>query len=540
MNKTGVWLLGLLLFVCVGCEDGGLPSRHTNELTYALWSAPKGNFAPQLIEDDYDGMIVELMFESLLMTTPESAFKGVLATSWFVSEDQKSVVFKLRKGVVWHDGERFDAEDVAFTLYYMANCAYSDKLYDAVDYIRGVEAYKAGRSRQIEGIRIIDSHTIEVTSENIYAPMLEHLGGIRIFPEHIWKNVDPGDEKTWQELLKEPIGTGPYQLADFDLDLKITMRRNPNYWGGTPKIETFSFLVLNAYASQVKMLYGELDMMQVTSMAPDVIKWCEVNGLSMQEVQYHSFQSITLNNTHPVLSDLHIRRAMAMAVDRQLIVDTLLFGHGELINTVYPKTFSAHPSETLLVSYAYNSEAAVAELIYKGGYRYQNGKLYKDSQPVELTLLYPTGNKARELSAPIIQENLEAIGMTVHLERVTFSGMMQRLERGDYDMALIGYGIQRDSDVSRLFASEAIGKGNYSRYSSRELDALLDAGVATFDEEERKAVYGDVAVWLNRELPVLFLYNWREGRILSKRLKGVECHPYYYFYNCHKWYFEED
>jgi len=541
--KKILWLILILLFV--GCEDQSVKQHitaednHENELRYALWSAPSGVFAPQYELGDYDGTIISLAYESLVMVNPMDEYEGILAENWEISEDSKSITFYLRENVKWHDGKPFTAEDVAFSIYYLADPDYTGSMHYLVTPIKGVKAYRERQVSEIDGIEIIDSHTIKLSTNTIYAPILEHIGAVRIFPKHIWQDVKVAEALNNESLLLETIGTGPYILESAVLDQYVTMKRNKDYWGGKPNIEYITFEVMNSDTAKIKMINNELDFMQITTMDPNELNLFEDAGLSIQEVDYNSFQSIVINNEHSILKDVNIRKAIARAIDRELLVDTLIFGHGAIANTVYREEHSAYPGDNQLDFYRYNPDQAIEDMIHKANLKYQNGILYNDNEPIELTLIYPSGNKARELSAPIIQENLDNIGIKVNLEKVEFSELIKRMISGDYDMGLIGTGFDLDPDISRFFSTETIDNGNYSRFSNVELDALLSEGVKNLDNSERAEIYKEVAIILNDQLPVIFLYHWSEGRVLSNRLKGITCYPYNHFYDVHNWYLEQ-
>lgn len=550
MNRILINILVVML-VITGCSIGDLSitadkvtidenvGEKKDSLKYALWSAPSGKFIPPLVTNDYDGVVAKLAYEPLVIINPKDEYEGMLAESWEISDDYMTIKFHLREGITWHDGEAFTADDVKFTYEFIADPAYTGDNFYALSAISGIKDYKDGKVEEISGINVIDDYTVSISTSEVYAPFLEHIGGIKIIPEHVWRDVDVSSASQKTEMLKNTIGTGPYTVKKFLPNQYVEMTRFNQYWGGTPNIEEIIFQVVNQETAQVKMFSGEIGFMPISSMNPDDLRLYEDAGLQIQEVSYTSFQQMGVNCADELLSDKYVRQAFACAIDRESIVQTLLFGHANVANTAYPPFFWSYPGDSALDSYEYDPERAISILTEQVGWEYNEGIMYANGKPVELTLIYPTGNKARELSAPVIQENLGNIGINIKLEIMEFATMISRLEKGDFQLFLLGTGIGADPDVTNLFSTNVVGKRNYYRYSNPELDELLLKGVNYISQEERKPIYNRVAEILNDELPTIFLYNWSEGRIISKDLKGVNCFAFSNFYKVQDWYFEK-
>lgn len=550
MNKILIIILAATL-VFTGCSlgdfytisDKNIKEEYVTEkedvLKYALWSAPTGNFTPPFVTSDYDGVVANLAHEPLVSINPYEIYEGMLAKAWEISHDYKTIVFHLREGVTWHDGELFTAKDVKFTYEFIADPAYTGEKFYALSAIKGIQDYKDGNATEISGINVIDEYTISISTSEVYAPFLEHIGGIRIIPEHVWKEVDIASAPQNTEMLRNTIGTGPYSVETFISDQYVQMESFDDYWGGAPNIEKLIFQVVNQEIAQVQMFNGEIGFMPISSMNPDDLRLYEDAGLEIQEVLYTSFQQMGINCADELLNNKYVRQAFACAIDRQNIVETLLFGHANVANTAYPAFYWSYPGDDAIDEYIYDPERAISILTEKAGWEYNEGIMYANKLPVELTLIYPSGNKARELSAPVIQENLGNIGIDVKLEIMEFSTMISRLKDGEFDMFLLGSGIGSDPDVTNLFSTSSIGNGNYYRYSNTKLDELLLKGVHYISQEDRMPIYNQIGEILNDELPTIFLYNWSEGRVISKNLKGVNCFAFSNFYKVQNWYIEE-
>ena len=507
----------------------------------ALWSAPAGIFNPVLLGDDYDGAVAGLIYEPLVEMNPKFEFESGLAEKWEISEDSKSITFYLRKDVKWHDGQPFTAEDVKYTFEFISDPGYAGNKFSQISPISGANDYKEGKSDSIKGIEVIDDHTIKITTDEVFAPFLDKIAGIDVIPQHIWSKIEVSKALESTDILRNPVGTGPFKFEKFVPDQYVTVEKNEEYWAGAPKIDSIVLQVVNQDTAQAQMLSGEIDFMQLSSMNPDDLALYEDAGIQIQEVFYTSFQQIGVNIRNPLLADKKVRQALTYAIDRQGIVDSLLHGHGNVANTTYPPFFWSYPGDEAINAYDYSPEKAIEILTKEVGWEYKDGKMYADGKPVKFSLVYPTGNKARELSAPVIQENLKNIGIELDLQIMEFATMLAKVkDEKAFDLFLLGSGIGADPDVRNNFSTEAIETGsNYMGYSNTELDKLFEEGVKYIEIEKRKPIYFEAAKIINEDMPVIFLYNWSEGRAIAPKLKGVQSFAFGSYYKVNEWYIEK-
>lgn len=509
-------------------------------LRWASLAAPSGEFNPLLKTDDYNAYITGVIFESLVNLSPEMEFEGLLAKSWEVSEDSKSVVFHLREGVKWHDGEPFTADDVKFTYEFIADPEYTGVQSSQISEIKGVKERKEGTATELEGVEVIDPYTIRITTGEVYAPFLANISSsIAIIPKHIWSKVAMADVDSATELLRNPIGTGPFKMSEFVPDRYTIVEKNTDYWNGEAKLDKIVFQVVNPETVLAQMLNDELDYLEIHTIDPDDIKMYKDAGFTFEEVQTTSYQMMVPNNQDPIINNKWLRQALTYAIDRQGIVDTILHGFGNVGTQIYPPHFWAYPGDSEINMYEYNPEEAIKLLTEKLGWEYKNNKMLMAGKPVKFKLIYPSGNKARELSAPIIQENLKKIGIEMDIEMMEFATMLEKLANQSadaFEFSLLGIGLGTDPDATKLLHSDYIFNGlNFSRYSNPELDKLLDEGMRYLDIEQRRPIYKEVSKLINEEMPNIYLYNFNYGMIKSPKLKGKNPHPNSFSYNAVNW-----
>ena len=192
-----------------------------------------------------------------------------------------------------------------------------------------------------------------------------------------------------------------------------------------------------------------------------------------------------------------------------------------------------------LNEYKYDTEKAKELIASVDGYSYKGDKLYYNGKPVKLSLKYPTGNKVREASAPLIQQNLKAIGIEVELLIMEFGTLIeQAIDNHDFELYLMGWGLSVDPDSTGIWHSSLVGPGgwNISGFVNEKSDELLAKGTNTLDQKEREKIYNEWALLLNEEMPTVFLYSMVEGRAYNPKVKGLQLFPYGDFYDIHNIY----
>jgi peptide/nickel transport system substrate-binding protein len=508
---------------------------------YAVWSSPKGVFLPALSNDSYNYDTISLVFEPLLRLNPKLQLEKCLATSYTISKDKKTVTFKLRNNVKWHDGQPFTAEDVQYTFEFMGNADYSGPYGSFIKPIVGADKFKNKQSQHIEGIKVIDAYTISFTTSNVYANALLNFGNsIRIMPKHIWEKVAVKDAAKAAELLKNPVGTGPFKMSKFVPDQYVELVANDKYWGGSPIINKIIIQVANQDTAQAQMLNGEIDFMTISQMNKDDLKLYKDNKIQVQTVHSNSYQFMGMNNELEIFKDVKVRRALNYAVNRASMVKDILNGYGVIATNPYRPDFWA--SANGLNQFKYNPNTAIG-LLKQAGWEYRTKEklMYRNGKPVEFSLVYPSGDKPREAAAAVIQQNLKAIGIQVDLQIMEFNTALSKIQKGTYELCLMGMGgSPGDPDITRFFGSSAIPPNglNLCRIKNKTLDQLLKTGQNFVAVKDQKTIYNEVSKLINQEVPAVFLYFQDAGKAINGKLNGVQCFGGgNNFYNVEKWYF---
>lgn len=500
-------------------------------------SSPSGIFNPLYSNDDYTAYVTSLIFESLVTLDEKANLVPKLAESWEVSEDSKTVTFHLFENIKWSDGEPFTAEDVKFTLDTMADKNFTGLNSTYIQQIVGYEEKHDGTADGLSGVQVVDNYTISITTKEIYASLYEKIGrNIKIIAKHVWQDIPVADFEKNTELIKNPVGTGPFVLTEYVPDQYSVLEKNEQYYKGTPKLDKIIVQVVNPDTAQAQFLNNELDVIRVESLNPDDIKIYEDAGFEIRSNLLNAYQHMVINFNDPLLSNQDFRQAMAYAINREGIVSSLLYGYGNVANTIFTKEFFAYPGDDKLNDYAYDPEKAIEILTEKVGLEFKDGTLYENGSPVSLKLIYPSGNKAREGAATVIQQNFKEIGIDLKLELVEFAtltSILQERSKDNFQLALLGNGFGADADVTQNVGTG--GSNNHSQYSNAKVDELLKEGLKSLDNGERAPIYKEIAEILNDELPVIYLYNWERFTILTPKLKNVYITTYSFYDGAENW-----
>ncbi|MDO4357680.1 MAG: ABC transporter substrate-binding protein [Clostridia bacterium] len=549
-----IFTVVLAMTLCLCIPSSALALGDT--LNWGVYSAPKGFFMSGIYDAMYDLYVLELTQDPLFLQdtkADEQVFRPRLAESWEVSEDGMEYVFHLRSDVKWHDGEPFTADDVIFD--FTSFCDYRmnannyltmfSNIAGAPEYYEYTRALSEGTEPEtvvegVSGLEKIDDYTFKITLGTFYAPFMTSLSNLNIFAKHIWEDI-PID--TWRtcDTLKTPMGTGPYKFVKYEQDQYVTFEANPDYYLGEPKIKNVVYKIVNQDTAQVELINGDLDVVSmISNPTKEVMDNYENNGMNVLEFADQGYQIMAINTQVEKLADNTVRQAFCYAINRQGMIDHLLNGHATLLNCPCYRDSWAYPDD--LEEYAYNPEKAV-ELLNSIGWVDTDGDgvLDKDGEPFEVSLLCPTGNKVREQSAVIIQQNLKDIGVTCDVETMDFNTVMERASYSDnYELALIGWSVGIDPDVFSMYHSSTqfLNDNNMARYANLELDPLLEASAAEPNQEKRGELFYQIFHILNQDIPMMMLYSPNEIRASRPELVGYDCGNESEFINIQDWYFE--
>ncbi len=525
MKSKAVLFLLLFLFSCSdNAQKTELDSLAEDNIpaygdAYVVGSLSDASYLnPILANDTASGTAIAQLFNGMLKFDKNLNIVGDLAESYEVAKDGLSIVFKLRKDVLWHDGEPFTAKDVEFTYKILIDS--NTRTSYSADFLI------------VKEFIVIDDYTVKVTYDTPFAPNLQNWM-MSIIPEHIFRGLDINNAPA----NRNPIGTGPYKFVSWQTDQKIVLAANPYYHEGKPYIERYIIQVVPDSAVQFLELRNEsLDLVGLT---PD--QWGAYDSFFKHYNKYRepsfAFTFFGMNMLRKPFDNVDFRRAIQYAINKNDIIDGVLLGTGKEAIGPYPPQSWAY--NTNIPFAEYNPQKALEILkelgfedINKDGYLEHNGK------PFEFTITTNQGGKQRELAAQVIQEQLKKIGIKTSIRIIEFSTFInQYIAKRDFDALIMGWSLTLDPDQYALWHSKqtAPREYNFMSYNNPKIDELYENARRTFNQEERKKMYFEIQEIMYKDIPCIFLYYPEGMSALHKRFKGIEEAPAGIGHNFIRW-----
>lgn len=463
-----------------------------------LWSAP-GSLSAINADSSYGYFVVHFIYDSLVEMRPDMSFRPRLARSWEISADGRTYTFRLDPRATWHDGRPITAEDVRFTIETIATPGVQTNRGNAIKSIEGLDANGKKMGATIPGVRVVDAHTIAITTKTAVDParFLEQFGtGVFVIPKHLLEGLSPEQLARADALLRPTVGSGPFRFVRYVTDQYVELERYDRYYRGPARVDRILIRIAPAPSIAAALINGEIDVVAGPGIGEVPLQDWELvkRAAHLRPVTEPSlgYQFLAINHARPYFQDVRVRRAIAMAVDVDLMVQQLYKGQAVRARGPFsPVT----PYENRDLDPIPHDPAAARALLSQAG--------WERGRTVEL--LVPTGNTLREQTAAIIQANLQAVGMQVRIQRLDFPTVLSRVFSDDFDLVVLGWTDTFDPDhVSSTFRTG--GQYNLSNFSDPEVDALIDAAAAERDPARRKELYDRLQVLFQERVPAVFLY----------------------------------
>ena len=445
-----------------------------------------------------------LMFNSLVKKNEKFDYVGDLATDIKPSSDGTVFTFILHDGVKFHDGRTFTSADAKYTL----DLVFSSSFAKSASFFEGTGADKKSYIKSVEAP---DPKTLVITLSRPWTGLLSNLVPIAIIPRDSYES-----QKT------HPLGPGPFKFKNYDNSQQVVdLDANADYWEGAPHIPALRVRVIaDTNALQAELRSGRVDIAPLpTSLSPDAIKQLGQDP-NLQVLQFtgSNVNLLTFNVSQPPLNDVRVRQAIAYAVDRESLIRDLLLGQAKLAHSILPEESWAYvPGQT------YSFDPGMAKkLLDEAGLKDPDGDGPQPRFTKPIVFKVSGSSAAAKNYAGVIQNYLKNVGVPVSIETAELNTLFDELRRGNFQI-FYGQWVGGNQDpifLKDLFATseiptEARASRNRSRYSNKEVDALLGEAVNTFDREKAKQLYGRVQEIVSREAPVLPL--WYQANIVIAR-----------------------
>jgi len=559
------WLAILLVAIATITLSACTPARSNlvNRLIVPTTSGP-GTFNYPLNQSAYHvfGYIYEGLIRENGLT---SKLEPGLAESWEVSKDGKKIVFTLREGLKWSDGEPMTTDDIIFSY---EKIYFNDKIPSGLK-----DNLRVGTSRQFPKVKKIDSRRVEFSVAEPFAPFIRYAGGIPILPAHILQeaveNTDAdGNPKflsTWATDTdpKKIVGNGQYRMLSYTPNQRVVLERNPYFWrqdaegNPQPYIQQIVWQIIENTDNQLlNFRSGDLDTLDVEPEVFPLLKREEKRGkytvFNGGPDTGSVFVSFNLNKgrnaqnqpfVDPVKSrwfaTKEFRQAIAYGINRSAMTNNIYRGLGAPLHSPIPaqSPFYLSPEEGLK-TYSYDQQKS-KELLLSAGFKYNsNGELLDtEGNKVRFTLLMAAGKKVREQMATQIKQDLGQLGMQIDTQFLSFNTYVEKLRlTRNWDTYLggftggtephSGYNIWSVSGTLHTFnqgpqAGEPPIKGWEVYDWERKIDDLYVKASQELDEAKRKEIYGETQRIIAEQLPLIYMVNPLTFEAVRDRVSGI-------------------
>lgn len=431
--------------------------------------------------------ILRFQYEPLVTSGKNNEPVPGLADEWAVSEDQKTWTFHIPEDRKWSDGEPLTAEDAAWT-------------FNAIKTNPKLQQANGGLVENVASVSAKDPQTLEIV---LTAPQASNPGAeLPIVPKHVWEKVDAAGYANDTDT----VGSGPYVIKSYQQSQSVQLIRNENFWRGPAKISGLTYVYYKNNDAAVQALKtGEVDI--VSSLTSAQFRSLEGQpGITTVTGAGRRYTSLAINpgaidadgkpmgDGNPALQDVQLRKAIMMAVDRQVLLDRVLQGLGKLgqteMPTVYPQYYGFAPGTE---AYPFDP-AAANQLLDDAGYKKgpDGIRLDRQGKPLKLRLMGRNTDPTHQQMADFIKPWLADIGIEITVAMVTPQQVNDDSTLGNYDLYFTGWGIGPDPDFqlsinqcSSRPNADGSGSTSENNWCDPEFDKLYKAQHTELDPAKR-------------------------------------------------------
>jgi peptide/nickel transport system substrate-binding protein len=466
-----------------------------NVITLAVFASPT-NFDPRVGTDEVSQKVYQLVYDNLLNLDDTLRVAPGLATHW-EQPDSTTYVVHLRPGVRFHDGRELTAEDVAYTFNSLIDPSF-------VSARRGAYAL-------LDRVEAVDPRTARFILKKPSTAFAVQL----VLP------IVPAGSGAG--LRTRPIGTGPYRFVSYQVDDRLVLAANSDYYGGPP---SNAGLVLRIVPDEImrglELQKGTVDLV-VNDLSPDTIaQLADDAALQVVTGSGTDYAYVGLNLRDPVLADRRVRQALAHAIDRESIVKYLRRGLAQPAVGVVPPASWAFKTDA--TQFAYDPSRARA-LLDDAGYPDPDGA---GPQPRLRVTLKVSTNEFYRLQAAVIQQNLAAVGVEADVRSYEFATLAQDVARGNFQLVTLQWvGISDPDMLRRVFHSGQVPPNGFNRgfYSNPAVDRLIDEATSAADDAVRADLYGRVQQMVAEDVPYISLWYKTNVAVAQRSLSGIRLTP---------------
>jgi peptide/nickel transport system substrate-binding protein len=491
---------------------------------------PRIKFALRAVDQDFfanldrllGGYVAKLDPLRYLTAPDPASTRAAVEAHVRPTEENPVIVFRLRRGVRFHDGRELTSRDVRFT-------------YETIMDPRNLSP----RVSDFEPIKMVDTpdpYTVRVIYRELFQPGFESWG-MGILPEHLLNRDALAAEARAtgkapatfsvrdSAFNRQPVGSGPFRFASWDSDVSIRLLRDDGYWEGPPNFREYLVRILpDALTSELAFYAGTSD--GYTAQVHQVARLQNDPRFHVNSVLGLGYSYIGYNLRRPVFHDVRVRTALGMAIDVDEIIRYVLYGQGRRTTGPFPQQTQYYDPGVEAVPY---DPAGAARLLAEAGWRKNaQGILEKDGKPLEFTLITNSGNDERQAIMVIVQNAWRRLGVKVEILALEWAVFIrERVNKLDFDAVVLGWSMGLDADIYQIFHSSQAGPQqlNFVGYANPRADALMLRIRREYDDARQTAMARELHRLIAHDQPYTFLYVRRSLALLDGKLVRMVGRP---------------
>ena len=434
------------------------------------------------------------IYDTLIFLNPDGSIRPGLAESWEFLTD-KDYKMNLRKGVKFHNGEEMKAEDVKFSLE-RANTPAGSRIHTY--------------SQDLDNVEIVDDYTVILHLKKVNYPFFSSL-------VHSWGNIvcKKAVEAAGDDYGMNPVGTGPFKFKEWAKGDHYTFERFDDYWGNKAKFKTLTVRSIPEPTNRtIELETGAVDI--AYPVPPIEVPRIEENEeMELQRVVLPSTTYMGFNVHKKPFDDVRVRQAIFAALDTVQIEAAVFRGLGKSPRSLIPS----------VTKYSIDGELPVHERDVE-----KAKKLFAEAgvDPATISFVIRSNERKERVDmAQIIQSQLAELGIKTEIVQQEWGAYLQALQEKTHDVFLLGWGLSvPDPDYAVAGLLESNAGTNYTTFNDEKLDAMLQKGRSLPDGDERAQVYKDMQLYINEQLPMIYLHNEVGTAGVRKIVKGFTVDPF--------------
>ncbi|WGV59445.1 ABC transporter substrate-binding protein [Brevibacillus brevis] len=521
-----VLLICVLVFSIVGCSSAPTPATDGKQANQqAKVSQPKkggtitmgyqmepDTLDPQKTSLPAGNFVGSMLGGSLLILDPFTfELKPHLAESYTISEDGKTMTFKIRSGVKFHDGTPLTAE------------VFKQSYERALD-PKTASPVTGPDVSSIKSISAPDDSTLIFHLDEPSPSLLSNLS----YSGYQQPISVEARNKYGNDLGRNPVGVGPWKFESWKTGESITLVRNDEYKWAAPfalnqgPVRPDKFVLKFIQDNQTMMAALDSGTIDIATVPPkDAKKYKDHKDFTVLEGMQPAEYFIGMNLENEILQDVRVRKALNLAINKDALIMADLQGEGVPVYGPIPPTMIGYDAAVEQYGYKYNAEQARQMLDEAGWKPNAQGIREKDGKTLSLTMLVEDTNPGHQL----VQSMFKEIGVEVHIQKYESATALEQALKGEFDLFSTSHGSVDPDILHLLLHSSQIGGLNFFRLSDQQLDSLLNKGRTTTDQVLRQQVFADIQKRIVEQAYWIPLYSAKTFVVVSNRIQGVKPNP---------------